>query len=165
MDRRTFIRNTSIGSAALAAGGMLGFTATDVDAFSSGGGIGIEEALFLLRTGQGKDVMPGSSGNPRQSPRGVFSSRPMSIHREAGTVNFRTRAGQSGRRPRTSQPFSRLGNPSRGSTLILPNLTWCRTRSISRSGATPRTISLLDSPKVTVNWPTRMSSPPPAARM
>ncbi len=125
MDRRTFIRNTSIGSAALAAGGMLGFTATDVDAFSSGGGIGIEEALFLLEQGKEKNVMPEIRQEIRDNPRAVFLIETHVDSQRSGNGHFSDARGQI--REAAKDIANRIlvkGTRRGGSTLILPNLTW-----------------------------------------
>ncbi len=123
MNRRNFLRGATVGAAAAPA--MLGFTATDVDAFSSGGGIGIEEGLYLLEQGKEKNIRPEIRPEIRNNPRAVFL---IETHVEAQRSDHgHFSEAQQQIRETARDIAGRIlvkGTARGGSTLILPNLTW-----------------------------------------
>ncbi len=125
LDRRDFLRKSTAGTAALAGMAMLGYTATDVEAFSSGGGIGIEEGLYLLDQGREKNIMPEIRPEIRNNPRAVFL---IETHVDArrSEQGYFSEARQQLREAGKSIARRVLvrGTRKGGSSLILPNLTW-----------------------------------------
>ncbi len=124
MDRRAFLKKAT-GSATLATTAMLGYTTTEVEAFSSGGGIGIEEGLYLLDQGKATNVMPEIRPEIRNNPRAVFI---IETHVDASrsAEGYFSEARPQIRETAKSVAHRLLVKGSRkgGSTLILPNLTW-----------------------------------------
>ncbi|MCE5248969.1 DUF362 domain-containing protein [bacterium] len=125
MERRSFIKKTATGCAAFAGTGLFGYAMPEVEAFSSGGGIGIEEGLYLLDQGKEKNIMPEIRPEIRNNPRAVFliethvdaRRSPQGFFSEAREQIEETAKGIV---PRIFVKGTRKG----GSTLILPNLTW-----------------------------------------
>jgi uncharacterized protein (DUF362 family) len=125
MDRRAFVKKSTAGSAVLAGMAMLGYTATDVEAFSSGGGIGIEEGLYLLDKGKEKNKMPEIRPEILNNPRAVFLIETRIEARRSEYGYFSEARSQI---RKTAKDIAKLvlvpGSRKGGSTLILPNLTW-----------------------------------------
>ncbi|MHB9028654.1 MAG: DUF362 domain-containing protein [Candidatus Latescibacterota bacterium] len=124
MDRRDFLRRTAVGSAAITTG-MLGYTTTEVDALDSGGGIGIEEGLYLLEQGKEKNTMPEIRPEVRNNPRAVFLietrvDAPRSEHGYFSSARPQIRETAKSIASRILVKGAKRG----GSTMILPNLTW-----------------------------------------
>jgi len=123
MDRRSFMKQST--AAAFAGTGLFGYAMPDIEAFSSGGGIGIEEGLYLLEQGKATNVTPEIRSEIRDNPRAVFL---IETHVEA---NRSPHGHFSEARDQMRQTAQELvssifvkGEKKGGSTLILPNLTW-----------------------------------------
>ncbi len=125
MDRRLFIQKSVIGGATFAGTSIFGYAMPEVEAFSSGGGIGIEEGLFLLQEGKDKNIMPEIRPEIRNNPRAVFL---IETHVEAkrephGHFSSAQEQIENTAKDIAAKIFVK-GTRKGGSTLILPNLTW-----------------------------------------
>ena len=125
VDRRAFIEKTAISTAAIAGNNLFGYAMPEVEAFSSGGGIGIEEGLYLLEQGKEKNTMPDIRPEIRNNPRAVFLIETTVEARRNSNGYFSEARDQIEETGRTiaSRIFVK-GAKRGGSTLILPNLTW-----------------------------------------
>lgn len=73
MKRREFIKKAAIGTGSLTALNLYDLTVpSGIDALSTSGGIGIEEALYYLEKGKDKNIMPEVRPEIRDNPRAVF---------------------------------------------------------------------------------------------
>jgi len=126
MQRRDFMKKSSTGTAAFAGTSLFGYAMPMIaDAFSSGGGIGIEEGLYYLEVGKETNVMPEVRPEIRDNPRAVFLIE-TGVRAERSPEGYFSEAA-----PQIVEEGKRiasllLGKGSRkgGSTMILPNLTW-----------------------------------------
>ena len=73
MKRRDFINSAIIGAGSLAAAGLYDLVIPmDAGALGTGGGMGIEEGLYILEKGKEKNVIPEVRPEIRDNPRAVF---------------------------------------------------------------------------------------------
>ena len=125
MDRRAFLQKTVLSTAAYAGTNLFGYAMPKAEAFSSGGGIGIEEGLYLLEQGKEKNTTPVIRPEIRDNPKAVFLiethvDAPRSDHGHFSEAQEQIR--ETGK-DIASKIFIKGGEKG-GSTLILPNLTW-----------------------------------------
>ncbi|MBN1290231.1 MAG: DUF362 domain-containing protein [Candidatus Latescibacteria bacterium] len=127
MQRREFIKRTSVGATALAAKEMWEhFTPSETLANVRGGGLDIEEAVEMIELGKVKNVMPEIRSEITNNPRAVFliethvSARPDSrgFFEEA-----RPQMEETGKE--IAKSIFVKGSKKGGSTLIKPNFTHC----------------------------------------
>ena len=126
LKRREFIKIASTGSAAYAGVELFGCAMPMVaEAFSSGGGIGIEEGLYLLEQKKEKNVMPDIRPEILNNPRAVFLIE-THVDAQRDSKGFfseaQTQIEETGEEIAGSLFVK--GSKKGGSTLILPNLTW-----------------------------------------
>ncbi|MBN1294713.1 MAG: DUF362 domain-containing protein [Candidatus Latescibacteria bacterium] len=125
MKRRSFLQKAAVGTSAYAGTNLFGYAMPNAEAFSSGGGIGIEEGLYLLEQGKEKNSMPEIRPEIKNNPRAVFlietnveaRRSPEGFFSEAQEQIEETAKSIAGR-------IFVKGAKKGGSTLILPNLTW-----------------------------------------
>ena len=73
MKRRDFINSAIIGAGGLAAESVYDLILPfEADALGTGGGMGIEEGLYILEKGKEKNVIPEVRPEIRDNPRAVF---------------------------------------------------------------------------------------------
>jgi uncharacterized protein (DUF362 family) len=125
MDRRSFIKRTATGVSAFAGTNLFGYAMPEVEAFSTGGGIGIEEGLYNLEKGKEKNIMPEIRPEIKNNPRAVFLiETDVKAERKAhGHFSGAEEQIESYAKDIASKIFVK-GTKKGGSTTILPNLTW-----------------------------------------
>jgi len=125
MDRRAFLQKTVVGAAAYAGTDLFGYAMPHAEAFSSGGGIGIEEGLYLLELGKEKNTIPEIRPEISNNPRAVFLIETDVDARRSSHGHFSEATEQIEETGKiiASRIFMK-GTKKGGSTLILPNLTW-----------------------------------------
>ncbi len=129
MKRRDFINKSAIGMSSLAAAGLYDLVIPmEAGALGTGGGMGIEEGLYLLEKGKAKNIMPEVRPEIRDKPRAVFL---IETHVDAkkdkkGYDGYYKEAvpqlHKEGKRI-ASELFVK-GTTKGGSTFIKPNFTW-----------------------------------------
>ena len=125
MKRREFIEKAVIGSSVFAGSGLASLAMPfDAGAFSTSGGMGIEEALFRLESGKEKNVMPEIRPEILNNPRAVFliETHVSAARDERGFFNeARPQLEETGKQVANDIFFK--GSRKGGSTLIKPNFT------------------------------------------
>ena len=126
MKRRSFIRKSAAaGATAFAVNDLFGYAMPEVEAFSSGGGIGIEEGLYHLEMGKEKNTMPEIRPEIKNNPRAVFliETHVEAERSEHGFFSDAQEQIENTAKDIVSKIFV-MGSKKGGSTVILPNLTW-----------------------------------------
>ena len=126
MKRRDFIKKASVGAGGLAA---LHFNemidANYAGAFSTSGGMGIEEALHILDRGKEKNVMPGVRPEIRNNPRAVFLIETHVSAQKDESGHFTEAAPQlEAAGTSIARQLFIKGTRKGGSTFIKPNFTY-----------------------------------------
>ncbi len=125
MKRREFIEKSALTGCAFAGSGFAALAMPEfAGAFGSGGGIDIEEGLYLLESGKEKNIIPEIRPEILNNPRAVFLIEThISIPRDER--GFFTEARQE--LEKTGKELVRNifvgGNKKGGSTLVKPNFT------------------------------------------
>ena len=125
MKRREFMKKAALGSGVFAGSALAGLAMPEyADAFGSGGGIDIEEGLYILEEGKEKNIMPEIRPEILNNPRAVFLIE-THVDVPADERGFFTEA-----RPELVKIGSKVaadifikGNLKGGSTLIKSNFT------------------------------------------
>ena len=125
MERREFLKKTVVSGAAFAGAELTGFAMPmPVGAFGTGGGIDVEEGLYLLERGKAKNVTPEIRPEILNNPRAVFLIE-THVSASPDERGFFTEA-----RPQLEktgkQVVTRIfvkGSKKEGSTIVRPNFT------------------------------------------
>jgi len=126
MKRREFLKKASIGTGSLAALNLYNMAVPmEVNALSTSGGIGIEEALYILEKGKAKNLIPEIRPEIKRNPRTVFL---IETHVDAAPDKdgFYTEAVpqlEAAGKNVAEQLFVK-GSEKGGSTAIKPNFTY-----------------------------------------
>ena len=125
MKRREFIQKAALGSSIFAGSGLASLAMpVNVGAFSTGGGMGIEEALYRLESGKEKNSMPKIRPEIINNPRAVFliETHVSSRRNEKGFfTEARPQLEEIGKQV-VNEIFVK-GSHKGGSILIKPNFT------------------------------------------
>ncbi|HUT63932.1 MAG TPA: hypothetical protein VMZ04_08240, partial [Anaerolineae bacterium] len=125
MERREFLKKTMVSVAALGGAELTGFAMPmPVKAFGTGGGIDVEEGLYLLELGKAKNVTPEIRPEILNNPRAVFLIE-THVSASPDERGFFTEA-----RPQIEEAGKQVvslifikGSKNGGSTIVRPNFT------------------------------------------
>ena len=126
MKRRDFITKASIGTGSLAALQLSDMVNTNyANAFSTSGGMGIEEALYILENGKEKNIIPELRPEIKNNPRAVFLIDTHVDAQKDASGHFTEAAPQleEAGTDIARQLFVK-GSEKGGSTFIKPNFTF-----------------------------------------